>query len=76
MKTFLVILFVIGGELSVVEGWLPREQESQMICNRHADYARDHIATLENFPIAMVGCVRAKDPAIAAAKLKQKGLPL
>lgn len=74
MKIFLTVLFLVNGELSVVEGYLPREQPSAAECQRRAAAVQDYLMTAPGLPSAsIVACINADDMFQAVGRLAQMG---
>lgn len=50
MKIFLVPLFLVNGEPSIIDGFYPREQPSLEICEQRKDKLEAYIETLPDAP--------------------------
>lgn len=74
-SVFLVVLFLIDGEPSVIDGWLPRQQPNMSICEQRSDSLNSYFlnnpeaAPLKR-PVAAVGCVEALDMFEAAQMMQ------
>lgn len=61
MKFTLVVMFLMGGEWTMVDGWYPREQPSYEVCMERARDVALYIG--EHFPeeTAAVSCTTTED---------------
>lgn len=50
MKVLLAVLFIMNGEPTLIEGYLPREQPSMEVCEERADFMADYLSTVPDLP--------------------------
>jgi exonuclease III len=56
-QILLAIFFVINGEITMIEGWYPRPQESMEICEQRQEFMTNYMRTLSDMPeIAGIFC--------------------
>lgn len=74
MKYFLVVIFLIDGEPSVLDGWLPRSYESRDHCLLRKDFIKNSLLERAgNFEkVKDVSCVLAKDDVHAVSIAKDE----
>lgn len=56
MTYTLVILFLIEGEPTLLEGWYPRVYETQEVCNDRMESAMEYLED-QQAPVYVVACV-------------------
>jgi hypothetical protein len=48
-QILLAILFYVNGEVSIIEGWHPREQPSMDVCEQRKEFTLKSMESIEDF---------------------------
>lgn len=61
MKVFLVVIFMVGGEPFIMDGFHPLEMEGFVECTERSTFLRNHLPTIPSLPESYASCVLAQN---------------
>lgn len=53
---FLAVFFIVDGEPTLLEGWMPLEMKSMEICKIRKDFLKNQLETIDSKPEYLVYC--------------------
>lgn len=70
MSIYLVVIFMMSGEPTVVSGYEPRVQADLQVCAARIDYMERYLNIIPDMPeVGIVGCTVADSPEAAARQM-------